>query len=156
MDTFTIRFDLTGYDLTPGDKVKILAEPLITSYPDPASNKTYTNNVEVTTDAQGSATMTLVSLPLLQYRIESWALGEKVVSGDWPADTVLRWEDLADLVPSPIQPVDAAALRAELRALIQTEGVGPQGPPGAPGAPGPAADGSDVPDLTLLFENGLI
>lgn len=160
MATFTIRFSLASYGFSPLDRVQIFAEPLTKPYPVPELGRTFADIPSVFTNVEGEATMQLVSLPRLQYRIESWALGSRIISGDWPDGTELEWESIAEVEPSPIEAVDAAALRAELlRIIAETPGTpGPEGPPGEPGPPGPPGESGepDVLDLTLLFNNGVI
>jgi len=67
----------------------------------------------------------------------------KVVTG------VIRFED-----------VSSRMLRVEtvnqVSTLIRVSSDGPQGPPGRDGDPGPPGTEPDLPDLILLFENGLV
>lgn len=58
------------------------------------------------------------------------------------------------LLPSPIQPITVKAPPQPSTGLIVAV-AGAPGKDGEPGVPG-AADYDDIPDLTLLFENGLI
>lgn len=143
MATFTLTIDLSGYDLADAGGIKIVCEPLTSPYPSPDDNTTFVLSPSASTDEAGVAVLTLVSLPGLQYRVRSWVFGEegRVISGDHPDGASLRWEDVSAVVPSPIQPIDAAALRAEMLSMV-TGPEGPEGPPGAdsvvPGPPGPS------------------
>lgn len=118
MASFTLRFDLTGFDLERRDNVPILIEPLTMPYPSSISGTTYIDIPALRTGTDGKVQTELASEPGLQYRVESWALGTRVIPGDWPDGTVLDWHNVAEAEPAPIEPVDAAALRASLQAML--------------------------------------
>ena len=118
MATFTLLITVSGYDSRPMKDVTVFASALTTPYPDPDGDTIHADVVKGVTDATGIVEMALVSLPGLQYKIESWTLGEpRIIAGDWPDGSVKRLEHLIDVVPSPIRPVEAASLRAEIAEL---------------------------------------
>lgn len=142
MARFTLRVALATFGLEPVAGRDVEARPLVEDYPD--VDVTYVDTATATTDADGVATLELVSLPGLQYRIAGAGIRPAVIPGDWPDTTVVEFASVTSVAPSPIQPTDAAALRTELIALIGTGGpgggagpIGPTGPTGPIGPTGP-------------------
>lgn len=75
----------------------------------------------------------------------------EVAVGDTLVGTVTGAVTITDPTGTVVVEGDQPAVQ-----LVEVGISGPRGEQGAQGPPGPIGDGQDVPNLTLVFENGLI
>lgn len=77
--------------------------------------------------------------------------GGEVAVGDTLVGAVTGSVTITDPTGTVVVEGDQPAVQ-----LVEVGISGPRGEMGAQGPPGPIGDGQDVPNLTLIFENGLI
>lgn len=124
MARFTLRVSLRAFSPEARSGVKVYVDTRPDKYP--VSGIGILDNVApVTTNSEGIADFDLISLPGLVYTVSAKGETLGTVSGADRVDgTIVRLDEVTPVVPSPILPVDAAALRAELLALITAIEVG--------------------------------
>lgn len=113
MARFTLNVTLREFtpDARAGVRVEISTSPK--RYPVPGLGILETADTKLT-DSNGTATFDLISLPGLRYLVTVAGGTPLSFSGEQPDAAVVRLDSVTSVVPSPILPVDAAALWAQL------------------------------------------
>lgn len=119
MARFDLIVDLRGFTDVAREGIKVTVRPTPDVYP-VAGDSVHVAKASGVTDADGSVTFNLVSLPGLTYVVSAAPyLSARRISGDRADGTTLRLDEALSVPPVKLQPVEAAELVAAQAALAE-------------------------------------